>query len=516
MNDDGVVGPQRTCKLTEQSFEVLHAWYAAIGRREVEESHSCRRDHIGLGSRGGGYLNRALFSRTPSDNGAGASPCVCRPCRRRHRRGRGIRRLPRDEALGTVRRRLRRVSGKVRPARSPGARGSSARPPSAPPPAPDRSGASHSGSAAPSPRAPTEGGAGRSPSSPSRRSSRWSPPPARAPIAASRSGSRRYRPSRRPRRRRGAGVALASSDSGRSWSEALVRGPAVQFAGGLACPSTADCYATASSLAGPASAGFLLASTDGGVSWTTRRPGPRYGLGGALACSAVSRCFAAGGPGGIVATSDGGLRWVDESEPIGAGGRLGVEALACSSLTTCVGVGIEPSPGYPVIMTTRDGGSSSALCRARSPEQQSGRALNEVSTGEYLAVSCSGLRCAAVADTFTEIGLLAESSDGGRTWRESALGRGGSFSGVTCAAAGGCVAAARSVTARRSSPCGSSGHPWTKRYVGPSTDFSSLSCPSTQHCVAAGGAGPVPVAGRRWRQATTAGRTGRPPPCPAA
>ncbi len=296
-----------------------------------------------------------------------------------------------------------------------------------------------------------------------------------------------------------AGVALVSDDGGRSWSPARVRGAAVQFLGGLACPSVKDCYATGVAADGTRPArGFLLVSSDGGIEWTTRRRGPAYGLGRALACPGVGRCFAVGGPRGIVATSDGGLRWTEESEPMGAGGIPGISALACSSLTTCAGVGSEPHPGYPVVVTTGDGGSSWRFAQlsysAPSSSPAFGALVEDMAGGGFTAVSCAAPRCVAVAESIPEVGLLASSGDGGRTWQFSVLGGGGSFSGVTCAG-GGCIAAGTVGEGSALLALGSRGRHWSKSYVGPATDMTSLSCPSTHHCVAAGVAAPVPVVG---------------------
>jgi hypothetical protein len=307
--------------------------------------------------------------------------------------------------------------------------------------------------------------------------------------------------------RPGPGVALLSDDAGRSWRLASLRVPNVHFLGGLACPSASVCYATATSDSSRFGDGLLLVSADGGASWTTRRAGPRYGLGGALACPAVGRCVAALPFDGIAVTSDGGQHWKMGREPVGGGGVPGVAALSCSSVSTCVGVGSEPHPGYPVIIVTIDGGSSwrfanSAIGRVGG--------LSEIAYGSYDGVSCSGLRCAAVASTGPEVGLLAESSDGGQTWRSATLGD-GAFSAVTCAAGGDCLAAGTTGNGSAILAQLSSGR-WRLRYDDPGTQWSALSCPTTSHCVAVDTVGVVPSAaavatsndgGLQWSAAAT-------------
>lgn len=289
------------------------------------------------------------------------------------------------------------------------------------------------------------------------------------------------------------GVALFSVDGGRSWSRAPVRGGAVQLLGGLACPSETTCYATAANLAmPPRQADLLLESHDGGTSWTTRIAGPPGGLRGALACSGVERCVAAGGTDGVVATADGGRRWTNERLPMGGGGMVGLAALACVSPAVCVGVGTAPHPGVPVIVTSDDGGVSWRF----APVSAEGSLTTSVgdATGTYATVSCSQRRCAAVAETLPGLGLVAMSGDGGRTWREQSLGPGGSFAAVTCAAAGGCLAAGSTGNGAATIALSGADSRWSEPYVGPGTSWSALSCPSSRHCVAGGMAAPVPVA----------------------
>jgi photosystem II stability/assembly factor-like uncharacterized protein len=280
----------------------------------------------------------------------------------------------------------------------------------------------------------------------------------------------------------GLGVALVSDSAGRSWRHGSVSVPNIRFLGGLACPSASVCYATAAGRSSRLGGGFLLVSTDGGASWTRRRAGPRDGLGGPLACPEVGRCVAALPFDGVAVTSDGGQRWRMGREPLGGGGFPGVSALACSSVSTCVGVGSEPHPGFPVIIATTDGGSSWRFANFAIGRVGTTTPAVEIANGSYDGVSCSGLRCAAVASTLPEVGLLAESADGGRNWRTAALGE-GSFSAVTCTTVADCVAAGTTANASAVLAQLRAGR-WQVRYAGPGTEWSALSCPTTRHCVA--------------------------------
>lgn len=294
------------------------------------------------------------------------------------------------------------------------------------------------------------------------------------------------------------GVALVSNNGGRSWRPAPVPGSAVQFTGGLACPSARDCYATARGT-GRIQPGFLLVSTDGGADWALRRQGPAGdlseptgGLGSGLACPSVSRCYATGGPGGIVVTDDGGLRWSAESEPDAHSAVGAIDGLACSSLTSCTGVGSAGQMmSLPAMIATRDGGSS---WRADAAVSASSAARDEaVEGGSFQAVNCSGQRCAALASTGPALGLLATSNDGGASWQESLLPPGDTLNGVTCAASGGCVVAGDTSDGSPLLALVAGGQRWSTRDLGPPTDQTALTCSSPGHCLAAEPASPVPL-----------------------
>lgn len=302
---------------------------------------------------------------------------------------------------------------------------------------------------------------------------------------------------------RDGGVVLVSVDGGSTWSPGRIAGSAVRLLGGLSCPAVTRCYATASGV-GSSSRGFLLVSSDGGRRWSARRRGPRGGLSGALSCVGVDRCLAAGGDG-LVETTDGGLRWRAEREPMGAGGFPSVSGLACPTATTCVGVGSESHPGYPVIFTSTDGGPVWGFAPVTTSRSQ--RALVQQATGGYSAVSCAAQQCLAVARTFSGGGLVAHSSDGGRAWMASALGQGAALTSVACVASAGCIAggatAAGAPLLARSGPTGR----WSVGYKGPATDATALSCPTSSYCVAGFGNSPVATGaeiavsrdgGRRW------------------
>ena len=127
--------------------------------------------------------------------------------------------------------------------------------------------------------------------------------------------------------------------------------PAVPGATAVACPTASNCFAVGTNRSG---AGDILATTDGGTTWTSQSvPSGVTGLSG-VACSSADSCFAVGsdsdlGTGVILATTDGST-WSSQSVPPGVGGLV---AVACPATDTCYAVGFGDGGG--VIVTTADG-----------------------------------------------------------------------------------------------------------------------------------------------------------------
>lgn len=273
----------------------------------------------------------------------------------------------------------------------------------------------------------------------------------------------------------GRGVALYSSDGGRSWRRGTIAGAGLQWLGGLSCKNR-TCYATAGRLGSNEAAGFLLVSLDGGSSWTGRRPLPSGPI-GALYCQTAKSCLASGSQA-MLWSNDGELHWQSASEPT-AGGRPVISSISCLSRQLCLGAGTAPHPGYPWILVSTDGGR-----RWRSARFEGGGESSVVAGGGgFTKVSCATGRCVAIAMTYPPAGALAVSGDSGRTWRFESLGQGVVTSGVSCASRSGCIVTASSATASPLVALGS-GSSWQVRYRGRAANWSSLYCSSLSHCVA--------------------------------
>lgn len=310
------------------------------------------------------------------------------------------------------------------------------------------------------------------------------------------------------------GVAAVSLDGGRHWRHARISG-SVYLSGGLACPTPDVCYAAASGLH-EAVSGFLLVSTDGGLTWPTSSGEPKYELDGAISCPEVRSCWATGGRYGLVTTTNGGRSWTLRHGPLGAGGLVGVSSLYCRNMLRCIAVGIEHSPGYPVVFVTDDGGSSWGFASFRS----SSALLEEVDGfGSLASVTCSTAQyCVAVGAAAIGWPIVVTSNDGGESWQMPTmppLVSGGGLTDVACGALDGCVIVG---STRNDAPLIALSRPdqtWDTRLQGVGSNWSSISCPGLGHCVAVGSYSAVASSpkgaevltstdsGLRWQQRAT-------------
>ena len=149
------------------------------------------------------------------------------------------------------------------------------------------------------------------------------------------------------------GNVMASKDGGLTW----VRGASctANDLNGIACPSSSTCVAAkhviisvACFCCGPASGGnvretndyllrsggTIVATTNGGTSWSSRQSGTSAILYG-IACPSSATCAAVGDEGTILASTDGGSTW--RGVPSGAFSPL--NAIACPTSRSCVVVG---------------------------------------------------------------------------------------------------------------------------------------------------------------------------------
>ena len=209
-------------------------------------------------------------------------------------------------------------------------------------------------------------------------------------------------------------LALVSTDGGVTWT----RHPLPERTGSvtdLDCATATTCFAWAYRLApnSPRTVGQALVTDDGGATWRLHQGPDTRGLATAeLSCPAATTCVAVGTPGTVhgqmpvLVTTDAGLTWTPKPVP-GLGTPVDV---ACSSATSCVLLAHSNDARRTVVaVTTSDLGDS---------YQQ--RDLAPVALG-YGALDCAGSRCYAVGNRKDWRGAVAQSYDGGATWREQAV-----------------------------------------------------------------------------------------------
>jgi photosystem II stability/assembly factor-like uncharacterized protein len=302
------------------------------------------------------------------------------------------------------------------------------------------------------------------------------------------------------------GAILKSSDGGQSWS-AQASGTQ-QDLSGVSCPSASACYAVGAK-------GTIVSTSDGGANWSQQSSQTTQDL-AQIACPGVSTCYVTGvfeivpptvvggSPstrGDILATSNGGQSW-SSTAPVQFGVRY--RGIACTALTSCV-VGDETGNIY----TTQDGfqsASSGSGIYTRIMGGSCGGGGNCVlvaelgaivhtvngtvvdqpnlpSGADLLSVSCpSASACYAVG----RHGLIVTSTDGGAHWARS-----------------GADAAASNLRTNRG------GNGWEGTTIG-SLDLAATSCPTATACVAVGALGAILTSGNSGSSWSARGGLGAP------
>jgi photosystem II stability/assembly factor-like uncharacterized protein len=242
-----------------------------------------------------------------------------------------------------------------------------------------------------------------------------------------------------------------AADGSASWQHPLPQGGDLE---GISCPTADACYAVGD-------AGTVIASVDGGQTWSPQRTGSAAHL-RAISCPSAASCIAIGDSGTVLTTADAGATWSSDT----AGTNAGLNGVSCSDPSTCVAVG----DGGTILRTT-DGGTSWS-------GQSSG------TTEPLLGVSCpTTTGCVAVGRS----AKVATTSDGS-TWSIQTLGN--TFSpqrlwSVSCANSSTCTAAGDAGQAWRTDDGGIT---WTAQSPAPgrTPQYRGTSCSIPTACVVVG------------------------------
>lgn len=205
------------------------------------------------------------------------------------------------------------------------------------------------------------------------------------------------------------GVVSTTNDGGQTWQSQLISANAIT---GISCPVPQDCVAVGQN------SGYQsvdqITTTDGGSTWTVSPlvSGSQIARGhaphlNAISCSDTLHCVAAGVVSNgdeyqtpVVATSDGGATWSNQTaNPLGAN----LQAVACATSLTCWAVG-STSRGS-VIVHTINGGVASPTVSAVSPGH------GPTGGGTLITITGSGFKDGASSVSFGSAATTAFTVD---------------------------------------------------------------------------------------------------------
>jgi photosystem II stability/assembly factor-like uncharacterized protein len=289
------------------------------------------------------------------------------------------------------------------------------------------------------------------------------------------------------------GTILKTTDGGVTWIQEHVPTTAA-IIDAVSCASATMCIGVGST---DALSQIAVGTSNGGTTWRVLRIFPNLSDLNGVDCTSSLTCIAVGdrddtGPtgtgGAVIATTDGGRTWTEDSIPRDT---YSFNALSCSTFSDCVAVGTLPTnAGYRTyvaqVMTTTDAGVH-------------WRAERIASASDLTDVQCaSPLDCMAVGEfqrgSRSERAVVLTSTDGGRSWATRTLrGVQGIIDGLSCTTPRSCelVGTARPADGYGVAFAGlttDGGASWSSQTLPAGVDgLSGVSCGSRRACVAVGG-----------------------------
>lgn len=276
-----------------------------------------------------------------------------------------------------------------------------------------------------------------------------------------------------------AGVVAATTNGGASWSIQSIP-DATPALDGIACPSENSCYAIGNTNPGA----VLIATTNGGATWNSEASALPRGMHGpyGIACPSTSDCYIVGrggstgsgaGAGIVVATTNGGSTWTTKHEYMGT-----LYAVACPTKKVCYAVG-DDGNGFAVILETETAGATWKFEELDS------------SIGPLASVSCSSFTtCSAVAPSFVAPNnpIYIETSNEGGTWFARNLPEGiGTPTSVSCVSAQSCYVGTSTNSAATIVSTKTNGKTWKSNSIPSGTSqVTGLACESSSDCFATG------------------------------
>ena len=244
------------------------------------------------------------------------------------------------------------------------------------------------------------------------------------------------------------------------------------YLAGVSCPGT-TCVA-----AGKQGATLSFDPTNVAGSATLQAGGGTTQTMNSISCASNSTCYAVGGGGTILVTTNGGQTWLPQT----SGTTTALNGVSCTSSTACAAVGAVSS-GAAVVRFTTDGSTW------QSGTSGSSNALN--------GVACTPGTCTAVGAA----GTILTSADGGATWTSRTSGTTNSLSAVACPSAT-CYAAGGATGVSTLLKSTDGGQTWSPQTTNSAQPLAAVACFDASNCVAGGTAGTVVTTsdGANWTQ----------------
>lgn len=148
---------------------------------------------------------------------------------------------------------------------------------------------------------------------------------------------------------------FTTTDGGTTWTQEPVPSN-LSTINSVSCPTASNCVAvgTGSLYPSSGSAGVIIASHDGGRTWSIEPIAPgAYPL-NAVSCGLATACVASGLSGETFVTTNGGQTWIQSTVP----GVASIASLSCPNSSNCVAVGTDSLGNGAAIATSTNGGST--------------------------------------------------------------------------------------------------------------------------------------------------------------
>ncbi len=157
---------------------------------------------------------------------------------------------------------------------------------------------------------------------------------------------------------------IATTDGGRTWSSQVAPGN-IAALNSISCVSTSDCWAIGYTIlsengGNEVIANKVIATTDGGADWSVETIPVMMSMSVGISCTDARHCWIFGStPGGVtlIATTDGGADWSAQILPSTVDGLVGI---SCVNASDCwaVGTGLVSTRLGTEVVATTDGGST--------------------------------------------------------------------------------------------------------------------------------------------------------------